>query len=243
MTPTDRIVALTRDLVLIPSTEHLPLERERCLTFCQQHLDRLPGVTVRRLESSGFGSLLALPTGIVHPQVLLTAHVDVIDHPHREVFRSEIRDGRIYGPGAGDMKGQCAILMELFVDLHTRYPGLSLGLALTSDEERGGENGIRFLFDEVGLRRGVAILPDGGSMNEVTVREKGILHLRLRAEGHAGHAARPWLGPNALRELMSAVLRVTKGIEALGAEAPQGEHEAADQGADAEPHGPGGLDV
>ena len=72
------------------------------------------------------------------PDILLCGHLDVIDHPEADCFHSTIRDGRIYGPGAGDMKGQDAILVELFRTLHARYPGISLGLALTSDEERGG---------------------------------------------------------------------------------------------------------
>ena len=76
------------------------------------------------------------------------------------------------------MKGPLAILMEIFRNLHTQYDNLPLGLAITSDEERGGESGMRFLFDEVGLRCGVAMIPDGGSLNEITVEEKGILHLK-----------------------------------------------------------------
>ena len=100
------------------------------------------------------------------------------------------------------MKGQDAILVELFRSLHAQYPGISLGLALTSDEERGGADGMRYLCEEVGLRCGLAIIPDGGSLNDITTDEKGVLHAVIRRHGHAAHGARPWLGENAVELLL-----------------------------------------
>ncbi len=113
------------------------------------------------------------------------------------------------------MKGQCAIMLELFCGLQQRYPGLSLGIALTSDEERGGEDGVGYLFETVGLRCGLAIVPDGGSIHRVTVEEKGILQVRLRAVGKEGHAAAPWLGPNALANLTRSLVRLGEHFETL----------------------------
>jgi hypothetical protein len=94
------------------------------------------------------------------------------------------------------MKGELAILLEIFRAFHERYPGISLGMAVTSDEEIGGEHGTRFLFEKAGIRCGVAIVPDSGSLNEIAVEEKGILHLKIVARGSAGHASRPWLVDN-----------------------------------------------
>ncbi|NIO02600.1 MAG: M20/M25/M40 family metallo-hydrolase, partial [Candidatus Latescibacteria bacterium] len=91
-------------------------------------------------------------------------HLDVVSLPEGAEYRSTIRDGRLYGPGAGDMKGELAILLELFRVFHERAPGVSLGLTVTSDEERGGDYGTRFLMEQFGLRCGTAILPDGGSV-------------------------------------------------------------------------------
>ncbi|MFP6766436.1 MAG: peptidase dimerization domain-containing protein, partial [Planctomycetaceae bacterium] len=41
-----------------------------------------------------------------------------------------------------------------------------------------------------------------GSLNDITIEEKGVLHLEIRCAGHAAHAARPWLGENALQKLL-----------------------------------------
>ncbi len=206
----ERLTALTRDLALIPSTDARPEERRRCFEFCLNHLDAVHGVTIREFEKNGYSSIVAAPNGVAHPDILFCGHLDVVEHPGHSRYLTRVEDGRIFGPGVGDMKGGLAIMLELFHTLHQRHPGISLGLAITSDEERGGESGVRYLFEEENIRCGVAIIPDGGCLNRIIVEEKGILHLRLRCEGHAAHAARPWLGKNALEHLCDAVTRLRR---------------------------------
>jgi succinyl-diaminopimelate desuccinylase len=213
----DRLVALTRDLILIPSTDSLPAERARCFAFLRDHLEAIDGVRIREFDSRGYGAMVATPRGIDHPDILMVGHLDVIGHPDGDVYRSSIREGRIHGPGAGDMKGQLAIMLELFCTLQRSAPGISFGIAITSDEERGGENGVRHLFENAGLRCGMAIVPDGGSINDITVAEKGILHARLTCTGKESHAARPWLVPNALLQLAERLVDVTRDIDTLKA--------------------------
>jgi len=214
----ERLVERTRDLVIIPSTSSRPDERERCYQFVRNHIDVIEGLDIRDYRRGGYQSLVAMPAGCDEPDVLLCAHLDVIEMPDTTSYRSRIANGRIYGPGAGDMKGQLTILLELFHAFHHRHPGASLALAITSDEEIGGTHGIGYLFGEVGLRCRQAIIPDGGSLHEVTVEEKGILHLRLSARGHAGHAARPWLATSALDAVIDTVRRLRQRFAALRTE-------------------------
>ena len=216
----ERLISLTRDLMLIPSTESRPKERARCFDVCRQHLETLPGIEIREYDSRGFASLVAGACGVPVPSILLVGHLDVIEHPDIQVYQSVVRDGRIWGPGAGDMKGQCAIMLDLFCDLHRRFPGLALGIAFTSDEERGGEDGVRYLFEDEGVRCGLAMVPDGGSIHRVTVEEKGILQLRLRVMGGEGHAAAPWLRPNSLVILAKIIVRLVEHFDALQDESP-----------------------
>lgn len=217
----DRMVALTRDLVIIPSTSSRPSELERCYQFVRNHLDAIDGIQVLEYRSGDYPSLVALPVGCSEPEVLLCAHQDVVGLPEEASYRTHLADGRIYGPGAGDMKGQLTILLELFHVLHHRYPGIPLGIAVTSDEEIGGQHGIGHLLDEAGLRCAQAIIPDGGALNEVTVEEKGILHARLTASGHDGHAARPWLAANALDRIAVALSLLRERFAALATDDPE----------------------
>ncbi len=197
-----RLISLTRDLVMIPSTESRPEERKRCFEFLHNHIDCLPGVQIDYRECNGHQSMIVRPAGIEAPEILLCGHLDVIEHPQPDCYHSTVKQGRIIGPGTGDMKGQNAILVELLCAFHTKHPGISLGLALTSDEERGGADGVRYLCEDENLRCGTAIIPDGGSLNDITIEEKGVIHVRVTCKGHEAHGARPWLGNNALELLM-----------------------------------------
>ncbi len=210
-----RLVALTRDLILIPSDASSPDDIARCFEFVINHVEPLDNVILKKYSHRGVPSLVALPKNIDKPKVLLCGHLDVISHPDTGEYHSHIDNGRIYGPGSADMKGPLAILLEIFRSFHTQYEDLPLGLVVTSDEEQGGESGTRFLFDEIGLRCDVAMIPDGGSLNEITVEEKGILHLQISCQGHEAHAARPWLGDNPLERIVDAVSRLRHDFESL----------------------------
>ncbi len=203
-----RLTSLTRDLILIPSTESRPAERKRSIEFLQHHLDSTPGVKIDTFERNGHESLVLRPDGCEAPEILLCGHVDVIEHSEPDCYHSKVEDGKIIGPGSGDMKGQIAIMIELMRTIHRHGNGASVGLAITSDEERGGADGVRYLLDEIGLRCGVAIIPDGGSLGEITTAEKGVLHARLVQHGREAHAARPWLGENAIEKLVPGLNRL-----------------------------------
>ncbi len=203
-----RLVSLTRDLILIPSTENRPRERDRCFEFLRHHLDTVAGLKVEYFTSREHRSMVVRPENDDAPAVLLCGHLDVIEHSDTDCYHSRIDEGRIVGPGSGDMKGQISIMVELLRSLHGSHPGISLGAAFTSDEERGGADGVRYLLDDAGLRCGLAIVPDGGSLNEVTIEEKGVLHVRVRQSGREAHGARPWLGENAVEKLLHRLTRL-----------------------------------
>jgi succinyl-diaminopimelate desuccinylase len=213
-----RLVELTRDLILIPSTSTRPDEIERCMEFVINHVEQPGEVTVHRYCENDVLSAVLLPKGVRKPQVMLFAHLDVISLPGESVYRSSVRDGKVFGPGAGDMKGALAVLLEIFRVFHERHPGASLGLVVTSDEERGGNSGTRFLVEKVGLRCGTAIVPDSGSLNEIAVEEKGILHLKLHFSGASGHACRPWLVDNPMERMVDALSAVRSHFDTLRTE-------------------------
>lgn len=213
----ERLVALTRDLILIPTTATRPEDMRRGFQFIKNHLEDLSGIAIEDHEHNGLASLVVRPGKIKKPALLICAHLDVVDYPTPEFFQSKVENGRIVGPGAGDMKGSLAIALKVFHDIHVRYPGASLGLAITSDEERGGASGMGFLVDKKKLRCGVALVPDGGSLHQITTHEKGILHLKIKTKGHYSHASRPWEGDNALATLVAALDQIAHLFDGMKA--------------------------
>ncbi|MBZ0167568.1 MAG: M20/M25/M40 family metallo-hydrolase, partial [Candidatus Omnitrophica bacterium] len=219
-----RLVALTRDLMLIPSIPSRPMDRQRAFDLIKNHLEVLDHVDVKEYEENGVPSLVAIPKGVRKPKILMCGHIDVIEHEDPECYRSHIENGRIYGPGAGDMKGSVAIILEVFRHINSTMEKPSLAIAITADEETGGEFGLGYLVNKVGLTAHKAMIPDGGSLNDVTVEEKGILHLKIRAAGQSAHSARPWLGVNPLEELMHKLSHLKSSFQVM-----QENHEEEDR--------------
>ncbi len=212
---TERLIELTRELVAIPGTSLRLDELERCYDLVKCQVERTDGVVVKEYRRVGVPSLVAMPRGIDAPKVLLISHLDVINHNDAGAYGTVIKHGKMFGAGCGDMKGAMSIMLELFSNFHKKHPGSSLGIAITCDEEQGGESGIGYLFDHIGLRCDLAINPDGGSLNEITVAEKGVIHMRALCEGHSSHAARPWLGANAVEILIEKLSELKRYFESL----------------------------
>jgi succinyl-diaminopimelate desuccinylase len=110
------------------------------------------------------------------------------------------------------MKGALAVFLELFRHVQAKAGPVSLGMLVTSDEETGGSAGVRHVFQDLGLRCGTALIPDGGSLTNITVEEKGVVELRMTAHGHGTHAARPWLSDNALKRVLAAAEDVSAAL-------------------------------
>lgn len=121
-------------------------------------------------------------------------------------FGAEVRDGRVYGRGAVDMKGTG--IMHLFALLLAKRGGLRLARDLVflaaPDEETGSIRGVEWLVRErPDLFEGVAFAMNEGASGvpefagrpthlfEVAVSEKELAPLRIVAAGVAGHGSKP----------------------------------------------------
>lgn len=57
----ERLIQMTRDLILIESTDDRPEDRRRCFQLIRNHLEEIPGLEIRMLEKEGYESLLPCP--------------------------------------------------------------------------------------------------------------------------------------------------------------------------------------
>ncbi|MEU6998911.1 M20/M25/M40 family metallo-hydrolase [Nonomuraea sp. NPDC046570] len=140
--------------------------------------------------------------------LLIHGHLDVVPADPAEwelhPFSGEIVDDCVYGRGAVDMKGSCAMTIATVLGMRERglRPKRDLVLAFLADEEATGDFGSRHavaehreLFDGVSE----AISESGGySVNHgdvrvypVAVGERGTSWMKLTAHGVAGHGSRP----------------------------------------------------
>ncbi len=190
-------------LVEIPSTHSRPKEIARCADFVIDWLESY-GIECQKHVHDGVPTITALPANDSAP-ILLMSHLDVVEAP-AALFTPRQHQGRLYGRGTIDDKYAVALSMLLMRDhlerLRARGRGqkdLAFGLVITGDEEVGGQNGARPILAKI--RADFAIALDGGRLDKIVVKEKGILRLKLVSRGRAAHGARPWLGVNAIEAL------------------------------------------
>ena len=89
----------------------------------------------------------------------------------------------------------------------------SVALMLTTDEEIGGMDGVQYLVNKIGYRCKVALVPDGGkSPEDIVIESKGVLQIRLIADGVSAHGAFPWRGENAVEKLIRAYQNIQKSF-------------------------------
>ncbi len=146
-----------------------------------------------------------------NPDLLLTAHVDVVPADDG-MFAAQDEDGKLSGRGALDMKFAIASFIKVFKDL-PNLKDFSIGMLLTPDEETGGFNGTKYVLENEELNPKIVILPDGGANMSIEYAEKGIIHARIKATGKSAHGSRPWLGENAIDNLISAYQEIKEKIK------------------------------
>jgi acetylornithine deacetylase len=127
--------------------------------------------------------------------LLLNGHVDVVSAEPRErwsadPFGAEIRDGRLYGRGACDMKGGVAAMVfaaEVLAGLGLRLAG-DLTVCTVTDEEATGVGGLAAVAHGVRADAGVVTEPSGF---DVLVACRGSLIPTVTVAGRPGHAGLP----------------------------------------------------
>lgn len=206
------IIELTKDLIRFKTMHGQPSEIARCMDFIENYLNRFD-VRFQRLCFGNSPSILALPEESFAP-VLLMTHIDVVDGPDA-LFNPIEKDGRLYGRGSLDDKYAAALSLVLLTErlVALKASGrtqkdLNFGILITSDEEIGGENGVRSVLCQAKTDFGIAL--DGGSLDQIVVKEKGVLTLKLISSGIAAHGATCWLGQNAIEQLIADIHKIKR---------------------------------
>ena len=148
------------------------------------------------------------------PTLLVACHLDVVpagDGWDTDPFKSVVKDGRIFGRGANDNKGQMApmlVLAKLLKENESTLNG-SLMLIGAADEEKGSRLGLEYLLDECGITADYAIIPDvANNMKIIDVGEKGALFLNIISHGKQCHGSTPEKGTNAIWNMIELLNQV-----------------------------------
>jgi len=195
------ILDLTIDLIRRPSVTP---EDHGCQQLLADRLARA-GLAIENLRYGEVDNLWATH-GTGGPVLVFLGHTDVVppgplDKWVSQPFEPTIRDGRLYGRGAADMKSGVAAMtlaLEAFVAAHPQHKG-TIALLVTGDEE-GPTNldGVRRVVEEFrrrGQRIDWCVVGEPSSAQKfgdvMRVGRRGSLSARLVVRGVQGHVAYP----------------------------------------------------
>jgi succinyl-diaminopimelate desuccinylase len=198
------VAHICSDLVKIRS-ENPPGDTREVIQYIQGFTDAI-GVPTRLVRNRGGKyNLVSTP---VQGRLLLCGHVDVVpalaDGWDKDPNSGDIRDGRVFGRGATDMKGGCASILTACSEYLNSGQELPADLAFVCDEETSGTRGIRSLLAKNLLVPCDCIIAEPTLPLSPNIGQKGLMRLRLTFAGEPGHGSLfPVQGVSAVMEAFS----------------------------------------
>lgn len=218
----DDLVSLTCDLIRFPTVNPPGEAYTPCAEYIGRRLEP-QGFSVQYIRGEGApGDTDRYPrTNVVARRegkapgktVHFNSHIDVVEAGEGwtvDPFAGTVKDGRVYGRGACDMKGGLAasiIAAEAFLEVFPDFPG-AIEISGTADEESGGFGGVAHLA-RLGFfskpRVDHVIIPEPLNKDRVCLGHRGVWWAEIETRGRIAHGSMPFLGDSAIRH-MGAVL-------------------------------------
>ena len=164
---------------------------------------------VARREGAG-------PGDCVH----FNSHIDVVEVGRgwtTDPFGGEVKDGKVYGRGACDMKGGLAasiVAAEAFVAVCPDFRG-AIEISGTADEESGGFGGVAYLagkgfFSPERVQH--VIIPEPLNKDRICLGHRGVWWAEIETHGEIAHGSMPFLGDCAVRHMGAVVAEMEASL-------------------------------
>jgi acetylornithine deacetylase/succinyl-diaminopimelate desuccinylase-like protein len=237
----DEVTRLLSEYVAI-DTSNPPGDTTRAAAFLTGILEK-EGIPVTRYESAPgkviiYARLKATVSPAAGKAILLLHHMDVVPADRTQwksdPFKPTLQGDDLWGRGSMDMKGQAVAQLVAFLMLKRQNVPRARDVILMAepDEEVGGALGARwmianhyaeldpeYVIDEGGFGSSDLFAPNK-MVYGISVAEKKIVWLKLRAEGVAGHGSQP-TDTNPNDRLVKALARLLGGADASAASTPR----------------------
>ena len=185
-------LAFARELIDIDSTTGKEAAAGRWLA------DKMRALGYKVVEQPVDGDRFNVLAALDVPDVVLSTHFDCVP----PFFPSSVRDGKLYGRGACDAKGILAAQVAAAERLRGRGQPC-VGLLFVVGEERGSDGATAANRHPQGSRFLVNGEPTSSKLATGT---RGILRVKLRARGRAGHSSVPEQFESAIEKLLDALI-------------------------------------
>jgi succinyl-diaminopimelate desuccinylase len=154
------------------------------------------------------------------PAVHLNGHFDVVPAGSGwtvDPFAGIVRDGRIYGRGACDMKAGLAAAVYAAEAIRRADVALTgtLQISGTVDEESGGFAGVAYLAERKRLSHedvDYVIIPEPLNVDRVCIGHRGVYWFELETRGRMAHGSMPFLGVSAIEHMTLVLEHLRKDL-------------------------------
>ncbi len=210
----DELVQLVKSLIKIPSHKDVH-NREKevgdfIFQFCTDNGIDTERVIVEGERSNIMAFLKGDGTG---KTLMLNGHMDTVP-PYNmtiDAFGAEIKEGRIWGRGAVDMKGPIACMLMTMISFKRagiKLKGNVVFTGVVGEEERseGTEHLVKSNFHADGAVVGEP------SHYEYAIGHRGLEWLEISVKGKAAHGGVPHLGINAIEKAAVLIERIRKEL-------------------------------
>jgi len=225
----EELVELARALIRFPTVNPPGEAYQPCAEFIGRRL-RDRGFAVNYVRAAGTPgdterypriNVIARREGsVAGPCVHFNSHIDVVQSGAGwtlDPFAAVLRDGKIYGRGACDMKGGLAasiIAVETLIDSGAQLPG-ALEISGTVDEESGGYGGVHYLAQRGWFsapRVDHVIIPEPLNVDRVCIGHRGVWWAEVETRGRMAHGSMPFLGDCAVRHMNAFIDRLEQDL-------------------------------
>jgi len=230
-TKEDELVALTQDLIRIPTINPPGEFYTDCVEYLNKRFKSKKFETqiIRAKDTPGDSdqyprqNIIARISNGNGPCVHFNSHIDVVAVGSgwtQPPFEGKIVGDRIYGRGSCDMKGGMAasiIAVESYLELNPNFTG-SIEISGTADEETGGYGGVGYLAAKGILakpRIDHVIIPEPLNKDRICLGHRGVWWAEIETLGKIAHGSMPFDGDSAIRHMQAVLERFEKELYPL----------------------------
>jgi acetylornithine deacetylase/succinyl-diaminopimelate desuccinylase-like protein len=145
------------------------------------------------------------------PQLIFYAHIDVVPAQGWPAFEPCIKDGKLFGRGAADMKGAIPALLMALEKGRDKTLNFDVSVIITTDEEYSQASQLRYISRFLEPLKGAYFFDLDSNFGYVSIANLGALQMDILIKGRSVHSALSHLGENAVEKaalVMEALLKL-----------------------------------
>ena len=197
------VVDITKELIRF-DTSGPPTKEQPCAEWIKDFLEDIGFETELQVVDKDRANVIGKMGRGKGPGLVLSGHMDVVlagDLGLWKVtgpFEPVVKDGRLYGRGACDMKGPDACILQAVKELAKEDYRRQLSVVFTAGEDTGGWYVTRVIEEEKITKADAlyGVIPEPSLMEIIPVH-KGSGGAEVLIHGKAAHSSKPELGVNA----------------------------------------------